>query len=108
MTKINLEQLSDAELSQLELDVQAEQKNRVAKNKSKALERIQTIAKEYGFSLAELTSKNAEKPKPKSRKPKYRHPDNADLTWGGMGRYPDWVRDEIAKGKTLQDLAISS
>jgi DNA-binding protein H-NS len=43
------------------------------------------------------------------RKPveaKYRHPENAELTWTGRGRKPVWVQELLTAGKTLEDLAI--
>jgi DNA-binding protein H-NS len=39
--------------------------------------------------------------------PKYRHPGDASLTWTGRGKRPQWVNDEIARGKTLESLEVS-
>jgi DNA-binding protein H-NS len=36
--------------------------------------------------------------------PKYRHPGDPSLTWSGRGKRPQWLTDELAAGKTLQDL----
>ena len=38
---------------------------------------------------------------------KYRHPDNAALTWSGRGRKPQWFADHINAGKDLRELAVS-
>jgi len=38
--------------------------------------------------------------------PAYRNPSNSAETWTGRGRQPKWVRDAIANGKQLEDLAI--
>ena len=46
---------------------------------------------------------------PRKRAPaaaKYRHPENAALTWTGRGRKPRWVTDHLAKGGALDALAI--
>jgi len=39
--------------------------------------------------------------------PAYRNPCNSAETWTGRGRQPKWVRDALARGVCLQDLAIN-
>lgn len=39
--------------------------------------------------------------------PKYRHPDNPDLTWAGRGRMPLWIKGLMDDGVPLSDLRIS-
>jgi DNA-binding protein H-NS len=36
----------------------------------------------------------------------YRNPSNSAETWTGRGRQPKWVRDALARGACLEDLAI--
>jgi DNA-binding protein H-NS len=38
--------------------------------------------------------------------PKYRNPDNRSETWAGRGGTPRWVRDQLKKGRKMEDLAI--
>jgi DNA-binding protein H-NS len=38
--------------------------------------------------------------------PKYRHPENAELTWTGHGRKPGWIAEALEAGKSLDDFAI--
>lgn len=38
--------------------------------------------------------------------PKYRHPDNAELTWTGRGNKPLWVKDFIAGGRSIEEALI--
>lgn len=38
--------------------------------------------------------------------PVYRNPSNSAETWTGRGRQPKWVRDALASGARLEDLAI--
>jgi DNA-binding protein H-NS len=38
--------------------------------------------------------------------PKYRHPENPDVTWSGRGRKPQWFVDALAAGTTAGDLEI--
>lgn len=40
-----------------------------------------------------------------ARAVKYR--DEAGHTWGGIGKRPQWLRDALAAGKTLQDFSVS-
>lgn len=37
---------------------------------------------------------------------KYRNPGNHLQSWTGRGKQPHWVRDALAAGKSLEDLAI--
>jgi DNA-binding protein H-NS len=39
-----------------------------------------------------------------TRAPKFR--DELGRTWGGIGKRPQWLRDALAAGKTLQDFAV--
>ena len=38
--------------------------------------------------------------------PKYRNPENATETWSGRGPTPGWVEAALARGETLNGLAI--
>jgi DNA-binding protein H-NS len=61
-------------------------------------------AREFGFSLADLTGgKKAPRP---AQPPKYAHPENASVTWSGRGRRPGWVKEALAKGKSLDEFLI--
>ena len=58
-----------------------------------------------GYSLAELIGVEVKA----SRAPavaKYRHPENAGITWSGRGRKPQWFVKALAAGKSADDLAI--
>lgn len=69
---------------------------------------------EYGITLNDIAGKSGGAGR-KGRKrgggaggskaaPKYRG-SNGEL-WSGRGRRPGWVQEELAKGKTLDDLRI--
>jgi DNA-binding protein H-NS len=58
-----------------------------------------------GYSLADLIGVEVNK----ARAPavaKYRHSENAALTWSGCGRKPHWFADHIGAGKNPSDLAV--
>ena len=38
--------------------------------------------------------------------PVYRNPSNSAETWTGRGRQPKWVREALARGLRLEELAI--
>ena len=46
------------------------------------------------------------RPRIRRRKPKYRHPDEPDLTWAGTGFMPVWLREEIEGGAALADFLV--
>lgn len=84
--------------------------------------RIREAVQHYGLTAADLglapaaarKAKAADKPAAKTRrksakaKParavKFR--DEIGRTWGGIGKRPQWLRDALAAGKTLQDFAV--
>jgi len=38
--------------------------------------------------------------------PKYRHPENPEMTWTGRGRQPDWMKDALENGQSKDDFLI--
>ena len=75
------------------------------RHKAEARAKLEAIAKEMGYSLAELIGVEVKA----SRAPavaKYRHPENAGITWSGRGRKPQWFVEALAAGKSADDLAI--
>jgi len=72
---------NDKQLADLESQVRTEVKRR----------------RELARSYRELSEKGG---------PVYRNPSNSAETWSGRGRQPKWVRDALARGKRLEDLAI--
>ncbi|MEM8824908.1 MAG: H-NS histone family protein [Pseudomonadota bacterium] len=65
------------------------------------------LAKE-GYSVADVFGgKSGRKSAATSKTvPKYRHPENAAVTWSGRGRQPQWYKDHVAKGGKPEALAI--
>ena len=75
------------------------------RQKSDARSKLEIIAKEMGYSLADLIGVEVKT----TRAPavaKYRHPENAALTWSGRGRKPQWFVAALTSGKSADDLAI--
>ncbi len=119
---INVENLSAKELAAL--IAKASQRQKKLKKRKPAAgvrKRINAIAREAGYTVAELfgggaaKSASSSKPAKKTRKsgsagskvaPKYRNPANPSQTWAARGKQPKWMVAEIAKGKKLEDFAI--
>lgn len=103
ITTLSLSQLKD-----LQQQIPAEIKRREKEEKVKVLDELKSLAVSRGFSLEQLLKSDAgeSKIKGKTVKAKYRNPLNAEQTWTGRGRKPQWVIDQLAAGKTIESLAI--
>ena len=105
MAKINLDKLSLKELQQLSKDVDAAIVAARKANRKAAIDAANKAAAKHGFTLDELSGKaktSAKTPAPA----KYAHPDNPSATWSGRGRQPNWIKEALAAGKSLDDFLI--
>ena len=75
------------------------------RHKAEARAKLEAIAKEMGYSLADLIGVEVKATR-SAAVAKYRHPENAALTWSGRGRKPHWFADHVNAGKDPADLAI--
>lgn len=105
MTDIDLNALSLAELKQLEKNVAKAIASFEDRRKAEARAKVDELARELGFSFDEL-AEAAPTRKRTASAPKYRHPENAEITWSGRGRKPAWIAEALAAGKSLEDFAI--
>ena len=62
-------------------------------------------AREMGYTLADLTGASKKKLKSASV-PMYRHPENADQTWSGKGRQPEWMKEALAAGQSKGNFLV--
>ena len=104
MAKPDLNALSLKELRQLQKDVARAIETYEERQKAEARAKLEALARDMGYSLAELApaSKSGSKP------PKYCHPEDPRLTWSGRGRKPRWFNDAIAAGHTPDDMLIAN
>jgi DNA-binding protein H-NS len=110
-SEFHISTIPTLKLKALFKDIETELKHREVTDKKKALERMRDIAAEYGLTLSEVINKggrlDTKKPKLKnadqSHKAKYINPDNPTQTWSGRGHQPKWVKEALAKGKTLEE-----
>lgn len=121
--KTDLKNMSRKELEKLQGNIdKALDKLEVAEKKT-ALEAAEKAAKALGYSLGELTGAKAKRtvaidkpaPKRKARKssdgrgkvaPKYKHPENPEMTCAGRGRKPKWVEAHLEAGGTLEEIGV--
>lgn len=54
---------------------------------------------------AARTAKSAKKTRAKAPV-KFQHPENAELKWTGRGNKPNWVKECLANGLTMEQLLI--
>ena len=105
MVDFNLEALPLKELLKLQKDLAKAVSTYEDRQRFEARTKLDVIAKEMGYSLADLIGAEVKY----IRAPtvaKYRHPENAALTWSGRGRQPQWFADHINAGKDPSDLAV--
>jgi DNA-binding protein H-NS len=110
-----LDGLSDETLKALEAQAKAAKERRRVTLIATFREKAQA-ALAFGLTPAELAAALGWKLAPAARKidtdgrhdvkPKYRHPQDPTLTWTGRGGKPQWVRDYLAAGGTMEELAI--
>ena len=100
----DLEALSLTELK-LQKDVAKAISTYQDRKRAEARARVKAIAKEMGYSLAELDGSMV-KPSRATAAPKYRNPENPSLTWSGRGSKSQWFVEALNKGKAPEDLAI--
>ena len=102
---IDLENLSKDQLLELRKSVDAAISDFDKRKKKEALIAAQKVAKEYGFSLDEIMGAKSSGPK---SAPKYANPEDPTQTWTGRGRQPTWLKNAMASGKKMDDLAAHS
>lgn len=109
---MDISKLTTKELQALLKRIPKEINERRQQEKSKLLDDIAKIASKGGYSLRELIGKAPPSVKSKKARPrksvpvKYRHPEQANLTWTGRGRKPHWVTKWLDEGKTMAMLAV--
>ena len=100
---IDLSTMSLSELHDLRKQADVAIRDFEKRKRKEALAAAQKAALEHGFSLEEILGKKTTGPK---SPPKYANPEDASQTWTGRGRQPAWVKDALAAGKSLDDMAI--
>ena len=101
---VDLDSMSKDELKKLQKDTDRKLRDYDQRRKAEARAAAEKAIKEYGFSLEELVG--GSKRGGSKSVPRYRHPENASITWTGRGRKPGWVVSHLDGGGKIEDLAI--
>ena len=113
--KIDLKSMTRKELEKLNADVEKELARTIEREKKAALAAAQQAAREYGFTLDDVTGVQKTVRSNKLRKaaskktagaPKYQHPEKPSLTWTGKGRQPKWIKEAEAAGRLRAEFLI--
>jgi len=81
-----------------------------ALDRQRVLKKLRKLARREGYALDELLGRGAggRRAAPAHTvAAKYRHPENATLTWSGRGRPPAWIVEWKKKHKNLDALKVS-
>ncbi len=124
---IDFSSLSPKALQKLISDAMREHKRKQKRPPiAKVRAKLAKLARNDGYSIAELfgngassSAAPAEKPAKRGKAarksaatgrkiaPKYHNPENTSQTWTGRGKAPVWFSTLIAAGKTRDDLLIA-
>lgn len=104
-----LDKMSLEELEAHKREIEATIKGFEKKRRADCLAELRAVAKKHGFALEDFAGgkagKAAKAASPKGAA-KYANPADASQTWTGRGRQPNWVKDALAAGKSLDSMAI--
>lgn len=101
--QIDLSELTLSELKKLKSNVDQAIESFQARALAKARKELEEKAKSLGFTLEEIVQTKKVRTK---AQPKYRDPNDANQTWTGRGRKPQWVVDALENGADIDSLAI--
>ena len=99
MAEIDLSEMSLEELKALQTKVNRAIETFEERKKKEALAVVEAKAREMGFTISDLYTPS-KKGRTAAAPAKYRHPENPDLTWSGLGRKPQWFKDAIGRRGT--------
>lgn len=111
---IDLKSMTRQELEKLKTQVDRELTRTIERDKKAAKAAAQKAVRKLGFDLEEVIKdekpakalKGRKKTKAVSALPKYRHPENPEVTWTGKGRQPNWIKEAEAAGKSRDEFLI--
>lgn len=72
------------------------------RRRADALRAAESAAKEFGYTLTTLLKQ----PGKRVATPKYRDPQDPSITWSGLGRKPQWMKDAQERGVTEEEMLI--
>jgi len=105
MKKVNLNNLSRAELEALESELAVAKKSRAEAEVRGVRDEVYALLEKKGLTFGQVFGK-AQGRKTGPVKAKYRNSKNPSDTWTGRGRRPRWLEAELKKGRSLKSFLI--
>ena len=104
----DLNSMSLEDLKRLQRDVAKAVAGYDAKQRQEARAEVDALLHKRGLTLADIVDLGTKGTKAirSPVAPKYRHPENAAITWSGRGRRPGWIKEAQAKGQSFDDFLI--
>ena len=103
---IDLTGMSRKELEKLQGEVEKALRSVSKTELKEAKKAAEKAAAKFGFTLSELSGGAKKGVKKQPAAPKYVNPADADQTWSGRGRQPQWFKDAISAGKSPEKMEI--
>lgn len=96
-----------AQKADLERKIQETQRN----ERQAAVDKVRALMAEFGLSVEDLGGKASGPGRKKAsgdgtRKAAVKYRDAAGNTWSGRGLQPRWLKEALAKGKSLSDFSV--
>jgi DNA-binding protein H-NS len=108
---IDLSPLSYSDLVELRKNLEVEIVRRKESEKQNLIAELQNLVASKGFSLSDVlgtsSDKKAAKKAASTAKAQFRNPADAEQTWTGRGRKPQWAIEFLAQGGSLEALRIA-
>jgi len=105
MANIELHDMSLDDLKQLQKAVVHAIETFRDRQRDEARAALEAKAREMGFTLSEVVSPTKRK-RGNLSPPKYRNPENPEITWTGRGRRPRWIDSALKSGRKLEEFLI--
>jgi len=102
----DLNNLSVTELQQMMQNVELALKEKQDSERKDVYAQIRALAASVGATVEISDTKEKTVRKTGKVAPKYRNPDNADITWTGRGVTPKWMRALLEAGRDKSDFLI--
>lgn len=103
--KIDLSKMSLDQLKAHRKDVDKAISGFQSRQRAEAMKELQAVAKKHGMPLDDIVGGKGKKTKAKAPA-KYRNPGDANQTWSGRGRQPEWYKAAMKNGKKPADMEI--
>ncbi len=107
MSNFDVKNLSADELKKLVNDAEEALRERSKQRVMELRREAEELAKELNTTVADIFGlEKGGKQSGKKLPAKYMNPANPSQTWSGRGKRPNWLVDELNKGKKLEDFRI--